>query len=219
MNRFGPSRFQQAIESCISAAQVPRTGAKHLAIIPHPEVPIGPTEQDAPKAILIPAIPKSEPLPPTAQEPLLPSGQKQLSLLLVEDNPINLNLLIASFKKLGHAYSTATDGSQAVAAYRNASETRNPRFDIVFMDIQMPVMDGLEASLQIRKYEKTRGLQPAIIIALTALTSLQAEQEALDSGVDRFMSKPVSIKKLRDVVGEYFREEKAVGEGGPRTTT
>jgi CheY-like chemotaxis protein len=68
----------------------------------------------------------------------------------------------------------------------------------------MPVMDGMEASLEIRKYEKQNGLQPAIIIALTALTTLQAEQEALDAGADRLMSKPVSIKKLRDVVGEYF---------------
>ena len=131
----------------------------------------------------------------------------QLSLLLVEDNPINLKLLVASFKKLGHTYTTATDGAQAVAAYRTASTTRNPRFDIVFMDIQMPVMDGMEASLQIRKHEKMKGLQPTIIIALTALTSLQAEQEALDAGADRFVSKPVSMRRLRDVVGEYFREE------------
>jgi CheY-like chemotaxis protein len=79
------------------------------------------------------------------------------------------------------------------------------------MDIQMPVMDGMEASLEIRKYEKQNGLQPAIIIALTALTTLQAEQEALDAGADRFMNKPVSIKKLRDVVAECFREGK---EGG-----
>jgi CheY-like chemotaxis protein len=149
--------------------------------------------------------------PPTKRAALLSSGQKQLSLLLVEDNPINLNLLIASFKKMGHHYSTATDGSLAVEAYRNVDRTRNPRFDIIFMDIQMPVMDGMEATSEIRKYEKQHELQPAIIIALTALITLQAEQEALDSGADRFMNKPVSIKKLRDVVGEYFREGQ---EGG-----
>jgi CheY-like chemotaxis protein len=191
----------------MSAFQTAHTEIKPLVILPRPEAPVTPVAIDTPKEILIPAITKLETTSPPTQEPLLPSGQKQLSLLLVEDNPINLKLLIASFKKMGHAYSAATDGSQAVAAYRNADSTRNPRFDIVFMDIQMPVMDGMEASLQIRKYEKMKGLQPAIIIALTALTSLQAEQEALDAGVDRFMSKPVSIKKLRDVVGEYFREE------------
>ena len=112
---------------------------------------------------------------------------------------------------MGHHYSTATDGSLAVEAYRDGNNTRSPRFDIIFMDIQMPVMDGMEATTEIRKYEKLHALQPAIIIALTALTTLQAEQEALDAGADRFMNKPVSIKKLRDVVGEYFREGQ---EGG-----
>ena len=156
----------------------------------------------------MPALPKPEIIsPPVAkQEALLPTAQKKLSLLLVEDNPINLKLLVASFKKMGHHYSTATDGSLAVEAYRDVDSTRSPRFDIIFMDIQMPVMDGMEATTEIRKYEKLHELQPAIIIALTALTTLQAEQEALDAGADRFMNKPVSIKKLREVVGGYFRE-------------
>jgi CheY-like chemotaxis protein len=190
------------------AFQTIHTETKPLATLSRPEPPVAPVVIDAPKEMAIPVIAKPETIPPPTLEIPFPSGQKQLSLLLVEDNPINLKLLIASFKKMGHAYSTATDGSQAVATYRNADSTRSPRFNIVFMDIQMPVMDGMEASLQIRKYEKMKGLQPAIIIALTALTSLQAEQEALDAGADRFMSKPISIKKLRDVVGEYFRDER-----------
>jgi CheY-like chemotaxis protein len=209
VNRFGPSRFKQAVESCLATPQEPRPPHKKLAVLPKTEIP---TTVDTQKSTLIPASSKPEMIPPqTKQAALLPSGQKQLSLLLVEDNPINLKLLIASFKKMGHRYSTATDGSLAVEAYRNVDSTRNPRFDIIFMDIQMPVMDGMEATSKIRKYEKQHELQPAIIIALTALTTLQAEQEALDSGADRFMNKPVSIKKLRDVVGEYFREGQ---EGG-----
>jgi CheY-like chemotaxis protein len=191
----------------MSAGQTPSTEARPLAILQRPAAPVAHVTTDTTKKLLIREIPRREPAPPPIAPPLLPSGQMQLSLLLVEDNPINLKLLVASFKKLGHTYTTATDGAQAVAAYRTASTTRNPRFDIVFMDIQMPVMDGMEASLQIRKHEKMKGLQPTIIIALTALTSLQAEQEALDAGADRFVSKPVSMRKLRDVVGEYFREE------------
>jgi CheY-like chemotaxis protein len=141
------------------------------------------------------------------QESFPPSGKKRISLLLVEDNPINLKLLVASFNKMGHSFETAMDGAQAVSAYRKAEG----KFDIVFMDIQMPVMDGMEASLEIRKYEKLNGLPSTIIIALTALTSLQAEQEARDNGVDRFLTKPVSMKKLREVVGEYFEEAKEDG--------
>jgi CheY-like chemotaxis protein len=178
------------------AVQTPHVSKKPSAILPLKKIPVVINGTQEPPTQ---TIPKPEPIATPAPEPLLPSGQKRLSLLLVEDNPINLKLLIASFKKMGHSYETANDGSQAVAAYRKAEG----RFDIVFMDIQMPVMDGMEASLEIRKYEKQNGLVPAIIIALTALTSLQAEQEALDSGADRFMSKPVSMKKLREVVGEY----------------
>ena len=191
----------------MSTGQTPSTEARPLAILQRPAAPVAHVTTDTTKKLLIGEIPRREPAPPPIAPPLLPSGQMQLSLLLVEDNPINLKLLVASFKKLGHTYTTATDGAQAVAAYRTASTTRNPRFDIVFMDIQMPVMDGMEASLQIRKHEKMKGLQPTIIIALTALTSLQAEQEALDAGADRFVSKPVSMRRLRDVVGGYFREE------------
>ncbi len=194
----------------MSADQTPRTEARPLATLQRPAAPVSHVTTYTTKKVPVREIPPTEPVPPPIAGSLLSSGQKQLSLLLVEDNPINLKLLVASFKKLGHTYTTATDGSQAVAAYCTALNTRNPRFDIVFMDIQMPVMDGMEASLQIRKYEKMKGLQPTIIIALTALTSLQAEQEALDAGADRFVSKPVSMRKLRDVVGEYFREEKEV---------
>jgi CheY-like chemotaxis protein len=157
------------------------------------------------EAAPLPEKPKPEKVVMAAHGGLLPSGQKRLSMLLVEDNPINLKLLVASFKKMGHSYETATDGSEAVSAYRRAER----KFDIVFMDIQMPVMDGMEASVLIRKFEKQNDLPSTIIIALTALTSLQAEQEAMDSGADRFMSKPVSMKKLRDVVEEYFHEGKA----------
>ncbi|KAE9373800.1 hypothetical protein N431DRAFT_407507 [Stipitochalara longipes BDJ] len=206
---FGPSRFKQAVESCLTTPQEPRTLNQVTAIIPKTEIPVA---IDTSKDIPLLTIPKPEFISiPAKQKELLPSGQKQLSLLLVEDNPINLKLLIASFKKMGHCYSTATDGSLAVEAYRNADSTRNPKFDVIFMDIQMLVMDGMKATTEIRKYEKQHELQPAIIIALTALTTLQAEQEAFDAGADRFMNKPVSIKKLRDVVGEYFREEQ---EGG-----
>jgi CheY-like chemotaxis protein len=202
-NRFGPRGFKQAVEACFSDAQKPRALPNSLPIPPEPDTHFTATN---PKDTSIPDIQKPETSPaPSTQEPLLPSGPRRLSLLLVEDNPINLKLLVASFKKMGHNYLTATDGSLAVAAYRNANEVQSPRFDIIFMDIQMPVMDGMEASLEIRKYEKQNGLQPAIIIVLTALTTLQAEQEALDAGADRFMNKPVSIKTLRDVVEEYFR--------------
>jgi CheY-like chemotaxis protein len=72
----------------------------------------------------------------------------------------------------------------------------------VFMDIQMPVMNGLEASQAIRKHEKQSCLPSTVIVALTALNSVEAKQAAMDSGVNEFMSKPISMKKIKDVINE-----------------
>ena len=223
--RFGPSRFRHAIESCLAGVQTWNNSSKPLTTLSQPVMRKAPVTTHAPgplrtpdtKVIPIPATPASAPVPiptpsqdvapqPTPPPPdLLPSGQRRLSLLLVEDNPINLKLLIASFKKMGHSYVTATNGAIAVDAYKSAPLPQSyPKFDMIFMDIQMPVMNGMEASIEIRKYEKEMSLKPSLIIALTALTSLQAEQEALDAGADQFMNKPVSIKKLREVVEEHF---------------
>lgn len=103
-----------------------------------------------------------------------------------------------AMKKIGHAYSTATDGSQALQAYIEG----DGKFDTIVMDIQMPVMNGLEASREIRRWEKEKGMTPTIIIALTALTSKEAEERALDAGVDRFVNKPMSMKKLKELLNE-----------------
>jgi signal transduction histidine kinase/CheY-like chemotaxis protein len=201
--RFGPRSFRKSLESCLSTVQPSTTLNQPLRILPrHKPVVAASSEERTASTIHMP-----ETITGPLQESFSPSRQKHLSLLLVEDNPINLKLLVASFKKMGHPFETASDGAQAVSAYCKAEG----KFDVVFMDIQMPVMNGMEATLEIRKYEKQNGLRSAIIIALTALTSVGAEQEAMDNGVDRFLSKPVSMRKLREVVGEYF---KAAKEGG-----
>lgn len=133
-------------------------------------------------------------VPPQPLQELTPSAKRLPKVLLVEDNSINLKLLVMSMKKLNYPHSTACDGSQAVASYcANA-------FDIVVMDIQMPVMDGLQATAAIREYERHKGLKPAFIIALTALISRESRQAAVDAGADEYLSKPVSMKKLRDII-------------------
>ncbi|EME79355.1 uncharacterized protein MYCFIDRAFT_34995, partial [Pseudocercospora fijiensis CIRAD86] len=66
----------------------------------------------------------------------------------------------------------------------------------IFMDITMPVMDGLEAGRRIRAYERAAGLQPVMIVALTALASQHARQEAYSSGIDLFLTKPVRYKDI-----------------------
>jgi CheY-like chemotaxis protein len=70
------------------------------------------------------------------------------------------------------------------------------------MDISMPVMDGLESTRQIRKFEQTQNLKAAKVIALTGLASQQAQDEASASGVDAYLAKPVKFKELRKVLDE-----------------
>lgn len=120
----------------------------------------------------------------------------QKTFLLVDDNQINLRILSAFMKKLARDYVAVSDGKQAVDAY-----TSNPNvFAGILMDISMPVMDGLEATRLIRAHELRTQLQAVAIVALTGLASESTHQEALQSGVDVFLTKPVSLKTLSQIL-------------------
>ncbi|KEQ62322.1 uncharacterized protein M437DRAFT_35031, partial [Aureobasidium melanogenum CBS 110374] len=147
--------------------------------------------------------------------PNVPAPVPGVSVLLVDDNNINLNLLATFMKKQRHAYDTATNGLEAFQAYQaHIDPTRLPAgsenslllqkqpqltaqsFDFVLMDINMPEMDGLESTRRIRAFERAKGLRPAVIVALTGMASASVQQEAFASGVDLFMTKPVRLKEL-----------------------
>jgi CheY-like chemotaxis protein len=144
----------------------------------------------------------------------LPLKNAAPTLLLVDDNKVNLQLLTMYAKKQGYQYISATDGQMAVNAYQKAHEVSNPVDgvdsaasdsrvpDVILMDINMPVMDGYEATQHIRTYEKKHSLPPATIIALTALGSEAAYQEAFGSGCDMFLTKPVKLKDLTRIIEE-----------------
>lgn len=124
-----------------------------------------------------------------------------ITLLLVDDNHINLSLLQTYAKKNSHTALTATDGAQAVSAYKTAHKAVPPAIpQVVVMDINMPVLNGFEATQQIRAYEQAHGLQAATIIALTGLGSADAQREAFSSGLDLFLTKPVRLKELGRVI-------------------
>ena len=125
------------------------------------------------------------------------------TLLLVDDNKVNLQLLTMYAKKRGYPYLSATDGQMAVNAYQQShedSQNGDSPATVVLMDINMPIMDGYEATQHIRTYEKKHSLAPATIIALTALGSEAAYQEAFGSGCDMFLTKPVKLKDLTKII-------------------
>lgn len=116
-----------------------------------------------------------------------------LKILLAEDNLVNQKLAIALLAKEGHQVTVAADGHQAVGHYRK------DRFDVVLMDVQMPVMDGFAAAAAIRQYEKELGYTTPII-AVTAHAGTADRQRCLEAGMNDYLSKPIRAKELRKMI-------------------
>ena len=126
---------------------------------------------------------------PKALRSTLPPA-RPLRILVVEDNPVNQQLIVKFLKKKGHVTSVADDGSIAVEMLK-----RDSRFDVILMDMQMPKMSGLEATAEIRKQEA--GTDRHIpIIALTASVFKGDRERCLASGMDDYLTKPVNRDAL-----------------------
>jgi len=132
-------------------------------------------------------------------------------ILLVDDNTINLRLLQVFTHKLGHNHvDVAEDGQIAVEKYQAAQST-NPSSPphVILMDLSMPVMDGFEATRQIRQLEARYNKRnptaqfSSLIIALTGLASVRDQKYAFTSGVDQYIMKPVNFAKLTPLLKDW----------------
>ncbi len=119
---------------------------------------------------------------------------KNLKILIVEDDETSEMLLSVLVKEFSNDVLLARTGIEAIEIYRN-----NPDIDLILMDIQMPGMDGYEATRQIRKLSKH-----AIIIAQTAYSILGDSKKAIESGCDDYISKPITLDILSGVIHKYF---------------
>ncbi len=117
-----------------------------------------------------------------------------LRVLLVEDNPINQDLARRRLTKLGHDVSLAENGFEAVDA------VQGERFDCILMDVQMPGMDGFEATHAIRDYEKETGESPQYIIAMTAHAMKGDRERCINAGMDNYIPKPFRAEVLKEVL-------------------
>lgn len=119
-----------------------------------------------------------------------PDKDNGMHILAVDDVPENLELLSVNLARAGHSVQTATDGLEAVQAYKTG------HYDLILMDVQMPNLDGLGASRQIRAYEIQEKLGRTPIIALTASVLERDHKAARLSGMDGVISKPLDWKKV-----------------------
>ena len=129
-------------------------------------------------------------IPPKGNSPVPQSNH--LNLLMAEDNDVNALVLGKIIKKWGFDFHRVVNGEEAIKA------VQNQKFDCILMDIQMPVMDGFDATIQIKKFSQTP------VIALTAAAKLEILERIDECGFDGFVAKPIDaselLKKIREVV-------------------
>jgi two-component system, sensor histidine kinase and response regulator len=136
----------------------------------------------------------------TLQEDADPS--KSLHILLAEDNPVNQKLAVRLLEKRGHHVMLAGNGKEALSALAKGS------FDLVLMDVQMPEMDGLEATAALRDREQATGHhQP--VVAMTALAMKGDRERCIAAGMDGYLSKPIRPQELDELLDSYVALERA----------
>lgn len=119
-----------------------------------------------------------------------------LRILLAEDNPANVKLATLVLTKTGFKVDVVKDGQEAVAKYTASPDL----FDLILMDVQMPVMDGLQATRAIRK----KGFDKIPIIAMTANAMKGDRENCHDAGMNDYISKPIRRENLFEVIGKWI---------------
>ncbi|RMF93554.1 MAG: response regulator [Nitrospinota bacterium] len=149
-----------------------------------------------------------EPSPPSRESPplitrhSLREQRRHLRILLAEDNLINQKLAVRMLEKRGYAVEVAHNGREVLELWNKEA------FDLILMDMQMPEMDGLEATAAIREQERSTGTHIPII-ALTA-SAMQGDRErCLEAGMDGYVAKPIQPKALFEAIEESLKFQKA----------
>ncbi|HLN73390.1 MAG: response regulator [Methylococcaceae bacterium] len=123
-----------------------------------------------------------------------------LNILLAEDDLINQKIASFTFSRMGVKIDIASNGKEAVEMYHRKG------YDVILMDLQMPVMDGLEAARQIRTVEKEKQTNGHVyIIALTANMIADKKDECMQAGMDNMLEKPLQVNELREIIAKSFQ--------------
>src|SRR5579863_8500072 len=130
-----------------------------------------------------------------------PAESTGLRVLLAEDNLVNQRLIVRLLEKMGHQVTVVNNGLEAV------QRLENEKFDLVTMDMQMPVMDGVEAVQKIRESELGSG-QRIPVVAMTANAFEEDKRKCFEAGMDGYVVKPVSAESIRAEFGRVLAAQK-----------
>ena len=222
---FGPRKLLRALQACVKRSldlQPKFTGTEekpiqsrvaliektNLSLDSQPILPrprLDPEHRRKTAALETAALAiRDHPLKRQISQPI-PQPKGGPTVLCVDDNAINLKLLNTFAKKLGFDnVESAEDGLQAF----QAAEKCSSGFDVIFMDLTMPVLDGFESTRRIRRLEAQRErdgevIRPSIIVALTGLASEEDQKKAFAAGVNHFVTKPLRFKDLKQMLSEW----------------
>ena len=120
-----------------------------------------------------------------------------MHILLADDNIVNQKVALRLFEQMGYHIDIAADGLEAVDAVRRHG------YDMILMDVQMPEMNGLEATKRVREFERETGRAPSIIIAMTASAMAGDREKCLQAGMDDYLSKPVRPEAVQSAVERW----------------
>lgn len=179
------SQLIEMMNGTIDGTSVPGTGSIFTVTLPLPQVPPAKTSMAEPVRV--------EDLGRTAKNLSAPCPDQHTRILLADDNPTNRRVVQLILDAQNIHVTEAEDGQQALDAF--ASQ----HFDLVLMDMQMPVMDGLAATRAIRDLEHQRGSVPTPIVMLTANAMPEHIQSSLDAGADAHLAKPFNVSQFLEL--------------------
>jgi PAS domain S-box-containing protein len=171
----------------------PGHGSRFFFVVPMPAAPAG--------SFLAPAT-----LPPVTPPPLAPFRSHRF--LVAEDNPVNAELLTTLLKKFGHTARVVTNGHEALKILERET------FDLIFMDLQMPGLDGIKATIAVRQREQGAPFRTPII-AVTAHASKDTRQQCIDAGMDDYLAKPIRRRELLAVIERWLARTPEMRSSAP----
>lgn len=136
------------------------------------------------------------------------SKNTPLSILLAEDNLVNQKIAVRRLERMGHQVAVASNGLEALTLYKKS------HFDCILMDVQMPEMDGYEATAAIRSIEQAEAKAPIFIIAMTAHAMKGDREQCLAAGMDSYISKPFRADALNEILNAEVIQKESVQVSG-----